>query len=225
MATRLTALVRLAEAYEELLFSGELRSRFSHHMAQVASERWLAMELAMLVNNRAAEFGLAGWAAIVEKGLIDVSLIPPGTDPRGSMPMAAIFLELKLIGAEYWPGIWAEIRADLAGKGAKKPRADFAVCFLVNHIAHSVSKRHPRTDAKYKKLHSAIPFTAGEFEPIAGEPRLQLIHTSVEHRLEWPRPVCFRWPNGYEATVRILWITECGRSGKLQELEDAATEL
>jgi hypothetical protein len=74
---------RLAEAYEQLLFEGELRRRFSHHMAQVASELWLAMELAMLFNERAIEFGQPGWAAILEKGVIDASLIPPGSNPRG----------------------------------------------------------------------------------------------------------------------------------------------
>jgi hypothetical protein len=59
--------MRLADAYEELLFEGELGRRLCHHMALVASERWLAVELAMLVNVRAAELGLPGWSAIVEK--------------------------------------------------------------------------------------------------------------------------------------------------------------
>ncbi len=125
MAILSMSLIRLAESYERLLFEGELRRRFSHHMAHVASERWLAVELAMLFNERSDEFGLPGWAAIVEKGVVDVSLIPPGTDPCGSLPPEAIFLELKLIGAEYWATTWAEVRADLAGKTAKKPRAVF----------------------------------------------------------------------------------------------------
>ena len=41
MAILSMSLIRLAEAYERLLFEGELRRRFSHHMAHVASERWL----------------------------------------------------------------------------------------------------------------------------------------------------------------------------------------
>jgi hypothetical protein len=205
---------RLAEAYEQLLFEGELRRRFSHHMAQVASERWLAMELAMLFNERAIEFGQPGWAAILEKGVIDVSLIPPDTNPRGRLPVEAIFLELKLIGAEYWRTIWAEVRSDLAGKTPKKLRADYAVCFLVNHLSHTVAKRRPMTDEAYKGLHARIPLKPAEFEPVAGM-RLQLLRTSEEHRLEWPSPVSFRWPEGYDATVRILWITELGRGSKL----------
>jgi hypothetical protein len=110
------SLNKLSEAYEKLLFEGGLRRRFSHHMALVASERWLAVELAMLVNERGADFGIAGWSAIVERGVIDVSLIPPGTDPAGALPEEAILLELKLIGAEYWSTTWAEVRSDLAGK-------------------------------------------------------------------------------------------------------------
>ena len=215
MATLSTSLIRLAEAYEQLLFEGALRRRFSHHLAHVASERWLALELAMLVNERASEFGLDGWTAVVEKGVVDVSLIPPGTDPRGNLPREAIFLELKLIGAEYWSSNWVEVRADLAGKRPKKPLADFAVCFLINHLSHPVTKRGAKTDENYKTFHAAIPLGPGAFEPIAGQPTLQLLRSSAEHRLEWPSPVNFRWPEGFEATVRILWITEGGRIGKV----------
>ena len=60
MPTLSNALVRLADANEKLLFEGELSRRLSHHMALVASERWLAVELAMLVNERAADVGLPG---------------------------------------------------------------------------------------------------------------------------------------------------------------------
>jgi hypothetical protein len=218
-----TSLVRLAEAYEQLLFEGELSRRLSHHMAHVASERWLAMELAMLVNERAADFGLPGWTAIVEKGVVDVSLIPPGTSPRLlTLPPEAIFLELKLIGAEYWSTNWREVNSDLTGKSPKKPRADFAVCFLLSHLSHPITKRRPKTEETYRAFHAAIPHDQAVFEPIVGEPRLELLRSSAEHRLTWPRPVPLRWPDGFEATVRILWITECGRLSKLRELDDAA---
>jgi hypothetical protein len=60
MPTLSNVLVRLADAYEKLLFEGELSRLLSHHMALVASERWLAVELAMLVNERAADVGLPG---------------------------------------------------------------------------------------------------------------------------------------------------------------------
>lgn len=106
MATLSTSLVKLAEAYEHLLFEGEPRRRFSHHLAHVASERWLAVELAMLVNERAAEFGLPGWTAVAEKGFVDVALIPPGTNPRlERLPDNAIRIELKLVAAEAWPDL------------------------------------------------------------------------------------------------------------------------
>ena len=92
VATLSTSLVKLAEAYEHLLFEGELRGRFSHHVAHVASERWLAV----LVNERAAEFGLPGWTAVAENGFVDVALIPPGTNPRlERLPDNAIRIELK----------------------------------------------------------------------------------------------------------------------------------
>lgn len=210
-----STLNKLAAAYEHLLFEGELRRRFSHHMAHVASERWLAVELAMLVNERGDEFDLAGWSAIVEKGMVDVSLIPPSADPRAVPPPEAIFLELKLVGAEYWSTIWTEVRADLAGKTPKKPRADFAVCFLVNHLSHPVSRRRPITDELYKGYHAAIPREAGEFEPTPGGAKLLMLRSSAEHPLEWPRPVPSRWPAGYEASTRILWITEPGRADRL----------
>jgi hypothetical protein len=72
-----TALTRLAVAYERHLFDGELR-RLSHHMAHVASEDWLGVELAMVVNEHAGEIGLPDWSAIVQKQKVDVALIPPG---------------------------------------------------------------------------------------------------------------------------------------------------
>ena len=98
------------------------------------------------------------------------------------------------------------------------------MCFLVNHVSHPVSRRRAKTDELYRGYHAAIPTGIGEFDPTASGTRLQLLRSSAEHRLEWPRPVYFRWPDGYEATVRILWVTEPGRLGKLQGLEAAAEE-
>jgi hypothetical protein len=215
MARLPAAIDRMAESYEKLLFEGELRSRFSHHMALVASERWLGTELAMLFNERASDFGLPDWAAILEKEVVDVSLIPPGTDPRAKrLPDKGIYLELKLIGAEYWRPTWKAVGSDLAGRPPKKHPADYAVCFLVNHLNHGVSERRSKTDEIYKRFHATVPLEPGEFEPVGGI-CLDLLRSSKEHRLEWPRPVSFRWPEGYDATVRILWITEPGRVSKL----------
>ena len=187
-----TAIVRLADAYERLLFAGELRSRLSHHMALVASERWLAIEFAMLVNERAADLGLSGWSAIVEKGLVDVALIPPRTDPRRqTLPPEAICLEFKLISPEYWSSNWQEVRSDLAGK-SKKQQADFAVCFLFDHLSHSIGRRLQRTDEKYKAYHAVVPSVPAEFEPTVGESKLQLLRSSDWHKLDWPHPVACR---------------------------------
>lgn len=134
-------LTRLAEAYEELLFAGTLKDRLSHHLAHVASERWLALELAMLVNDRAEDFGLSGWRAAVELAFVDVTLVPPGADPRGKLPDDAIFLELKITDTAYWNTAWRDLREDLAGKKTKKavkPRANFAICFVINPTSSSV---------------------------------------------------------------------------------------
>src|SRR5271157_1231400 len=190
-------LVRVADAYEHLLFEGELCRRLSHHMALVASERWLAIEFAMLINERAAELGLRDWSAIVEKGVVDVSLIPPTVDPRQqTLPSEGIFLEFKLISPEYWSPNWKEVRADLAGR-SNKPRADYAVCFLLDHLSPSISKRQPKTREIYKPYQAAVPHGPAEFEPIDGQPRLELLRSSGWHRLAWAHPVACRWPEGF----------------------------
>jgi hypothetical protein len=198
---------KLAEAYEHLLFDGELRSRFVHHLAHVASEQWLSVELALLVNERAKDFGLAGWAAVAEKQRVDVTLLPPGTNARDKLPENSINLELKLIGADWWRTIWPEVRADLNGKSPKKPRAHFAVCFLTNAVSDGMSARRPATTSLYGDYLSSVPIEPGEFEPIAGEGKFYLLRSSPERELLWPRPIYQRWPDGYKATIRMLWIT------------------
>ena len=176
----------------------------------------------MLINERAAELGLPDWSAIVEKGVVDVSLIPPAVDPRQqTLPGEGIFLEFKLISPEYWSSNWKEVRADLAGR-SNKPRADYAVCFLLDHLSPSISKRQPTTQQTYKVYQAAVPHGPAEFEPIAGQPRLELLKSSGWHRLAWPHPVACRWPEGFEANMRILWITETGRTCRLQAMIDAA---
>jgi hypothetical protein len=201
---------RLAEAYEELLFAGPLKDRLSHHLAHVASERWLALELAMLVNDRAEDFGLSGWRAAVELAFVDVTLVSPGADPRGKLPGDAIFLELKLTGTEYWNTVWQEVRVDLAGKKtqkAVKPRANFAVCFVLNPTSSAIHRRLKSTDEKYRRFVASVPHEPAEFEPVAGQPKLLLLRSSTEHRLYWPRPIYPRWLAGYEASLRIVWVT------------------
>jgi hypothetical protein len=191
-------------------------------MALVASERWLAIEFAMLINERAAELGLRDWSAIVEKGVVDVSLIPPAVNHRQqTLPGEGIFLEFKLISPEYWSSNWREVRADLAGR-SNKPRADYAVCFLLDHLSPSISKRQPKTQETYTAYQAAVPHGPAEFEPIAGQPRLELLRSSGWHWLTWPHPVACRWPEGFEANMRVLWITEPGRTCRLQATIDAA---
>lgn len=217
METTPTALTRLAAAYERHLFDHELR-RLSHHMALVASENWLGVELAMVVNELADEIGLPGWSAIVQKELVDVALVPPGSIFRlDKNPENAISFELKLVAAEYWPDHWRDVRVDLAGK-TDKPRPDLAVCFLVNHLKPRNLRWQKGTPENYAAFHSRIPTEPGEFEPVPDEPWLHVHHTSAEHTLEWPHQVFGSWRNGYKATMRILWVTQCGKTSRLHAM-------
>lgn len=211
------AVSKLAEAYEHLLFDGDLRSRFIHHLAHVASEQWLSVELAMLMNESSHSIGLPGWTAVAEKQRVDVTLLPPGTNARGQLPENSINLELKLVGTDWWRTIWPEVRADLNGKSPKKPRAHFAVCFLTNVVCDGMSARRQATASLYDTYLSTVPNEPGEFEPISGQGAFYLLRSSPERELRWPRPIYQRWPDGYHANVRILWVTEPARLRELTE--------
>jgi hypothetical protein len=205
MAKLAGKLENLAAAYEHLLFNGELSRRLAHHLALVASELWLAIEFALLVNEHGAEIGLPGWSAIVEKNRVDVSLIPPDFDPSNrTLPDHTVYLEFKQVSPEYWAN-WNEVLADLSGK-PNKPRADYAVCFLFD-FTPSFPNRKPKTAESYKAFQAAVPTEPADFEPIVGQPLLRLVRSSNWHRISWPYPVACRWPKGFEADIRTLWIT------------------
>lgn len=199
-------LSRLAASYENLLFEGELRERVSHHLAHVAPETWLAMELALLINSKGGDFGMPGWSALIERKRVDVTLIPPGYNPLAELPPEAVYLELKLVGTDWWNTVWRDVQRDLGGEIPGKPKASYAICFLINSVGQSTFARRRDTEDRYASFVSRVPIAPGRFEPLPGEPELLLVHSSSVYRVEWTRPVPGRWPNGYRADVRVLWL-------------------
>jgi len=198
---------RLAETYYQRLSTGGLNRRLAHHICHVASELWLAQELAYLINEEGASVDLENWHASLERQRVDVTLDPPESE-SDSTP---IYLELKAVPPDYWQN-WQEVYHDLACHpihAAKKgkPQAHFAICFLVDSISQSTVSRRPETTAKYCRYIECVPVKPGPFQPIEGFPPLYLEHTSPEFRASWPFPVPGYWPDGYEAKIRILWIS------------------
>src|SRR6266540_3681290 len=104
------ALMRLARRYEETLFHGPLATRFAHHLALVAPETWLAMELAFLVHTEGDQLGLAGWTALLERARVDVTLVPPDFT-ESALPQGTCYLELKLVNVRYWNTAWRDVVA------------------------------------------------------------------------------------------------------------------
>jgi len=200
----------MAEAFHQLLFV-EHRIRLGHHLAHVAPESWLTLELSMLVNEKAAQFGMEGWTALVERQRVDVTLVPPGCDPNRALPTNAVYVELKLCGTDWWNAVWPDIGHDLNGTATdgrvrSKPRAHLAVCLLYDVISPSLAVRRPDSTARYKAFLSRVPFEPSEFEPVEGQ-RFYLLKSSSEHRISWQRPVFSRWPKGFEANARLLWLS------------------
>ena len=205
------ALAKLADAFSDYLFETECFRRISHHMAHVASENWLAAEFAYLFNTRAHEFGAGGWSALLERKRVDLTLVPPTARPEGDLPACRVYLELKLVDTGYWRTAWSGVRKDLTGlgddgKGRSKPTATYAICFLSNSLSSPPHRQLEATREKYRQYMARVPPKGGWFRPVPKGARLYLEHTSAAYRLKWKAPVVGRWPNGYEADVRVLWV-------------------
>ncbi len=205
-------LVKLADAFSGFLFETDCLHRISHHMAHVASENWLAAELAYLFNTRADEFGGPGWSALLERKRVDVTLVSPQAKSGQGLPSDTVYLELKLVDTSNWNTAWREVRHDLTRKdGGRRPRAkptaDYAVCLLLNVVSRPRHRQMEATKTKYSGYMDRVSLSSGWFEPTANERRLCLAHTSPEYRLRWERPVFDRWPGGYEAEARLLWVS------------------
>lgn len=203
----------VADAYHDSLLAPGLRREFAHHFAHVAPESWLAMRLAFLVNTRSAELGLHGWSALLERRRVDVTLVPPNAGLSGELGTNAHYIELKLVGTDWWNTVWLDVLKDLetsiVSTQSRKPIASVVVCFLYNVISSPVQSRRKSTEVKYLEYMSRVPKTSGEFDPLQNGQKFSLLKTSAEFELEWPRPVYEKWPNGFNAVMRILWI---GRS-------------
>lgn len=152
--------------------------------------------------------GLAGWSAQLEVQRVDLTLLPP----PNHYEVKPIYLEFKHIPSDYW-GNWREVYHDLActdqaGHNRAKPKADWALCFQINPISKSSHSRRTDTEIRYQQYHASIPQTSScSFQPILGLPPLWLAASSPEFSLQWQNPVLPRWPNGYEALIRILWVS------------------
>lgn len=203
-------LTKLASAFEQLLREGELNRRFGHHLAHVAPEGWLALELALLVNDRFEDVGLDGWSAVLERGRVDVTLIPPSVAASSNLPETAIYLELKLCGTDWWGTVWPAVQRDLEGiadqAASRKPKATFAVCVVTDARSRMVAVQREATKLRYAEFLSRIPDTTGPFEPIPGGPVFHVAWSSNWFEVRWPRPVFGKWPDGFAAGVRILWL-------------------
>lgn len=197
----------VAEAYANHLFDYNLRARLGHHISHVASENWLAMELAYAFNTTKNNFDLGGWDAVLEKQRVDVTLLPPSDPTNESRP---IYIECKMVGPPYWE-VWKGINTDLAGKSSvdftsSKPPATFAVCFLYEILSQSTPNQRSATRDRDREYLASVPTTAGRFKPHSHELEFQLLHSSKSYLLEWPEPIPGRWPFGFAAAMRILWI-------------------
>jgi hypothetical protein len=104
----------------------------AHHFAHVAPENWLAMEGAMLFNSCHDAWGLDGWSAILENRKVDLTLIPLKHRTSSGHLSNAVFIELKLVGTDWWKTAWPDVAIGLFGK-PKKPRAHLALCLLYNY--------------------------------------------------------------------------------------------
>ena len=189
----------LADTFAEVLRGSEMSRRIAHHAAHVAAETWLAMELAMLVNSQIIP-DLVGWRALLERGKIDVTLLPP--EPSQS----PLFLELKIVDRGYWHENWSSVYQDLVGKPNKSP-ASVAVCFVFRPTCKGPSVQQATTLKKWNEGFASLPTNLGEvFAPVPGKPAFQLLHSSGPISLSWEHPVPDRWLEGYSAQLSVLWL-------------------
>jgi hypothetical protein len=196
----------LALAFEKLLSEPEMSQRVAHHMAHVGPETWLSMELGFLVNNQEVE-ELSGWRAVLERGRIDVTLIP------AEVGQQQVFLELKVVDRAYWGEAWTGVYNDLVGKrkstgrSKDKPPANSAICFIVKPICKTYTNHYEETRKAWEDQFSRLPHVVGDrFVPLSGQPPLKLLHSSPVIELDWQHPVHERWPEGYKAHLTVLWV-------------------
>ena len=200
-------LTKLADAFSDLLFETDCLHRISHHMARVAPENWLATELAYLFNTQAEGLGAKGWSALVERKRVDITLVPPGAAPEQDLPPETSYLELKLVATDYWNTAWREVQYDLTRTSPSKPTASYSVCLLSNVVSEPPHPRLESTRERHRRFMERVPMSDGWFEPVQTQPRLYLEHTSPQYVLRWKHPVLGQWPEGYEAVVRVLWVS------------------
>jgi hypothetical protein len=201
-------LANLADAFAEHLFADELRDRMAHHLAHMASERWLAMELAYSVNKSETES--REWAAVLERKRIDVTLVLVGNGLQTNSADQPIYIECKMAGPRYWY-VWDEIKLDLTGKTyanskSVKPRADYAVCFLYDYAPHMFPKQPTAKLELSRMCMASIPEDPGPFTPYSHTHKFVLLHSSRVHGLEWPKPIPGIWEHGFAISMRILWL-------------------
>ncbi len=202
-------LCEFADSFANLLFEGELKDRLAHHFAHVAPESWLAQEAALLFNICCSEWGLDGWSAILENKKVDLTLIPPNHIATSDSLSNAVFIELKLVGTDWWKTAWPDVASDLAGK-PKKPKAHLALCLLFNYQSQTCPNRRQRTDDLYSEYWDSVPTTPQVFSPAKIEHSFHLLHTSDEYTVSWPQAVFGRLPHGLWASMRLLWLAASG---------------
>jgi hypothetical protein len=202
-------LLSLAESYTDLLSDSQHNRKLAHHMALVASENWLVSEFAFLINDQEKSSPIPEWTALREQKLVDITLLP---SPESTFK-DRIHLEFKIITPGFWRDNWKSVYYDLAAltnNKNKKPKADAAVCFLINPLKKSVSKQREDTKLKYAKFISSVPESPQDFRPLPDEhdlSPLRIFAVSPELVLDWPYVIHNQWPEGYSASFKILWIT------------------
>ena len=197
----------VADAFADHLFDYSLRERLGHHISHLASERWLAMELAYSFNRNVNLSGLSGWSAALEQQAVDVTILPPTGPATPDNEESPIYMECKMVGPPYW-SVWNEIALDLDGKRSSKPKATFAVCFLYEILPQSIPNQRPDAKARDQRFLASIPESPGLFKPDLHELEFELLHSSKNYLIEWPEPIPGRWPHGFAAAMRVLWVAK-----------------
>lgn len=205
-------LANLAESFANHLFADEMRDRLAHHCSHGAPKRWLAMELAYSVNKTKDRFAVKEWTALVARKGVDVTLVQPGNNSEANPTKPRIHIECYIVGPTYW-SVWHHIHLDLTGKDSsgsksRKPRADYAVCFLYDYSRSILPEVGPEELEQDRMRLATIPDGPGAFTPYFYTFEFVLLHTSKSHCLDWPEPIPGSWDYGFAIDMRILWIAK-----------------